>query len=391
MPEYVATLLGALIGAVIGSVGSVVVENRLARRDEESRKREALVQRYLYQLQDAAESLWYRLRNVGKVGRIPLWGDPYWETTMLYALGRMLAIERIFALEAVYPQLDIAYPKLGDQLRGLRIDNMLSDQGYLGFYKYERMLLAEAILEHEGDQFRPSTYLEFRRRYEAEESTEREWLEPARRAMISFLSREMEQNRTQMLHLRNSLAEIVRLIAPKTGIATSLVDIARRELEREEQWERQTKGIFISYRRDESARYAGRLADRLSEHFGEDMVFRDIDSVAVGVDFVKPIERALEASVVMIVVIGRNWTTELKEHEQTGQEGYTRLEIATALQRNNVPVIPVLVQGAAMPRADELPNDLAALARRNAIELHDTSWTDDVRRLTSALERVIER
>jgi uncharacterized protein YjbI with pentapeptide repeats len=152
----------------------------------------------------------------------------------------------------------------------------------------------------------------------------------------------------------------------------------------------ETKGIFISYRRGDAA-YAGWLAERLSGHFGEDMVFRDIDSVALGEDFVEAIESALEASVVMIVVVGRNWATELKEREQRGQEDYTRLEIATALDRNNVQVIPVLVQGAAMPRADELPSDLAALARRNAIELHDTNWQSDIQRLITSLEKVTRR
>jgi uncharacterized protein YjbI with pentapeptide repeats len=152
----------------------------------------------------------------------------------------------------------------------------------------------------------------------------------------------------------------------------------------------ETKGIFISYRRGDAA-YAGWLAERLSGHFGEDMVFRDIDSVAMGEDFVEAIERALEASVVMIVVVGRNWATKLKEREQRGQEDYTRLEIATALDRNNVQVIPVLVQAAAMPRADELPSDLAALARRHAIELHDTNWRSDIQSLITFLEEKVTR
>ena len=150
-------------------------------------------------------------------------------------------------------------------------------------------------------------------------------------------------------------------------------------------------GIFISYRRDESAGYAGRIADRFTEHFGEERVFRDIDSMEPGLDFVEAIERALESCAVVLVVIGRNWTTTLKEHEQTGQEDYMQLEVATALKRNDVRVIPVLVQGASMPRAEELPDDLSALRRRNAFELHDSSWNEEVRRLITTLERVLER
>jgi uncharacterized protein YjbI with pentapeptide repeats len=151
-----------------------------------------------------------------------------------------------------------------------------------------------------------------------------------------------------------------------------------------------TEGIFISYRRGNAA-YAGWLAETLENHFGEQNVFRDIGSIAPGEDFVKAIERALEASVVMIVVVGRNWARELKEHEQRGQEDYTRLEITTVLDRNNVQVIPVLVQGAAMPRANELPSDLAALARRHAIELHDTNWQSDIQRLITVLEETVTR
>jgi uncharacterized membrane protein YeaQ/YmgE (transglycosylase-associated protein family) len=155
----------------------------------------------------------------------------------------------------------------------------------------------------------------------------------------------------------------------------------------------ETKGIFISYRRDESAGYAGRIADSFQDHFGEDKIFRDIDSIEPGLDFAEAIERAVGSSEVVIAVIGKNWLTATdaaghKRLEDTND--YVRMEIAAALQRN-IRVVPLLVQGASMPSANELPDDLAPLARRNAFELHDTSWRDDVRRLTSVLERVIER
>jgi hypothetical protein len=146
------------------------------------------------------------------------------------------------------------------------------------------------------------------------------------------------------------------------------------------------KGIFISYRRGDTTAYAGWLADRLGNHFGEQNIFRDIGSVEPGVDFVEAIERALEASDVMLVVIGSSWGSKLIETSKTGREDYTRLEVATALKRN-IWVVPVLVQGAAMPRADELPDDLAALARRNALELHDTNWQSDTQHLITVLER----
>ena len=152
------------------------------------------------------------------------------------------------------------------------------------------------------------------------------------------------------------------------------------------------KGMFISYRRDESAGYTGRIADRFTEHFGKDRVFRDIDSIEPGLDFAEAIESAIGSSGVMLAVIGKNWLTATdaagRERLQDPND-YVRMEIAAALQRN-MRVIPVLVQGASMPGTDELPEDLAPLTRRIAFELHDTSWGDDVGRLISALERVLE-
>jgi hypothetical protein len=170
-------------------------------------------------------------------------------------------------------------------------------------------------------------------------------------------------------------------------------DEQRRPRQREEQRERQTKGVFISYRRDESAGYAGRIADSFTEQFGEDRVFRDIDSIEPGLDFAEAIESAVGSSDVLIAVIGRNWLTATDPAGRKRLEDandYVRMELVAALQRN-IRVIPLLVQGASMPSADELPDDLAPLARRNAFELHDTSWRDDVRRLTGVLGRVIER
>jgi TIR domain len=130
----------------------------------------------------------------------------------------------------------------------------------------------------------------------------------------------------------------------------------------------------------------------LEEHFGEYRVFRDIDSIEPGLDFDQAIERAIDSSEVLIAVIGKNWLTAT---DRTGHKrledpnDYVRLEIATALQRN-IRVIPLLVQGAAMPSADELPDDLALLARRNAFELHDSSWRSDVQRLITRLDKVLE-
>jgi hypothetical protein len=153
-----------------------------------------------------------------------------------------------------------------------------------------------------------------------------------------------------------------------------------------------TKAVFISYRRDAGAGYAGRIADALVEHFGEDKVFRDIDSLEPGLDFVEAVERAIESSEVLIAVVGKNWldvTDAAGQKRLENPDDYVRTEIATALKRN-IRVIPLLIQEAAMPSARELPDDLAPLSRRNAFVIHDSSWRDDIQRLIAALDRAIK-
>lgn len=146
--------------------------------------------------------------------------------------------------------------------------------------------------------------------------------------------------------------------------------------------------IFISYRRGDSAGHAGRLYDRLSERFGQARVFMDIDHIGPGVDFVAVIEAAVAKCDVLLALIGEEWldTTDAEGRRRLDDpEDFVRVEIATALRRN-ILVIPVLVQGAKMPRALDLPGDLAMLARRNALELSDSRWRFDVGRLIETLE-----
>lgn len=147
--------------------------------------------------------------------------------------------------------------------------------------------------------------------------------------------------------------------------------------------------IFISYRRDDSAAHAGRLYDRLEGHFGKEDVFMDIDTIKPGLNFVEVVEQALSDCDGLIAVIGREW---LRASDPAGSgrrriddpADMVRLEIATALGRN-IPVIPVLVQGAQMPRAVDLPEDLKELAHRNALEVSDNRFRTDVDQLIEAL------
>lgn len=152
------------------------------------------------------------------------------------------------------------------------------------------------------------------------------------------------------------------------------------------------QGIFISYRRQDSQSAAGRLADHLKEHMRGVPIFRDVETIEPGVDFVEAIDRALESCGVLLAVIGPRWTSLVDaagNRRLDDPNDYTRLEIATALGRDDVRVIPVLVEGAQMPASGELPDELKLLSRRNAIELTDKRWEYDVSQLVETLNKAL--
>ncbi len=146
--------------------------------------------------------------------------------------------------------------------------------------------------------------------------------------------------------------------------------------------------IFISYRRDDSSGHAGRLYDHLTGHFGQGQVFMDVDAIQPGLHFVEVVQEAVSACDALIAVIGSDW---LQVSDASGARrlddpsDMVRLEIATALERG-IPVIPVLVRGAQMPRETDLPDGLTDLAYRNALEVSDPRFRADVDQLIKALE-----
>ncbi|WP_430407648.1 toll/interleukin-1 receptor domain-containing protein [Hydrogenophaga sp.] len=150
-------------------------------------------------------------------------------------------------------------------------------------------------------------------------------------------------------------------------------------------------GIFISYRRDDSAGYAGRLYDRLAAHFGAGRVFMDVEGIEPGTDFVTAIENAVGSCRVLIVVIGDEWlnTTDAAGRRRLDDPNdFIRLETAIALKRN-IRVVPVLVGGALMPRAEDLPEELRPLARRQAIEVSHKQWEASTAELIRALDSLL--
>jgi TIR domain/Sel1 repeat len=149
--------------------------------------------------------------------------------------------------------------------------------------------------------------------------------------------------------------------------------------------------IFISYRREDSGGWAGRLYDRLSQHFGRDNVFMDINTIEPGLDFVDVIEQAVSSCDALVALIGRQWLTitdDFGRRRLDNSEDFVRLEITAALARN-IRAIPVLVQDAPMPRSADLPDDLKRLSRRNALEISDTRFHSDVDRLITVLDSVL--
>src|SRR5262245_48936681 len=148
--------------------------------------------------------------------------------------------------------------------------------------------------------------------------------------------------------------------------------------------------IILSYRRDDSGGYAGRLYDALVQRFGEEHVFRDINAIDPGVDFTVAIERAVASASVFLAMIGPRWRTLTDDHGRRRIDApgdVVRFEIESALHRD-VLVIPLLVDDAEMPSSDELPQSIAPLAFRNALELRDRSWRQDVDRLIETIEEV---
>jgi hypothetical protein len=125
--------------------------------------------------------------------------------------------------------------------------------------------------------------------------------------------------------------------------------------------------IFISYRRADSTGYAGELYKWLSERYGHDQVAMDVDRIEPGLDWMQMIDRAIQSNDVVLALIGNGWLDDLTQG--AGGEDFLREELEIALSYRRIQVIPVLVNGARMPRPDELPATLKALTRHNPIEI----------------------
>jgi hypothetical protein len=146
--------------------------------------------------------------------------------------------------------------------------------------------------------------------------------------------------------------------------------------------------VFISYRRRDTARDAGRLYDAITRRLGAHNVFMDID-LRPGTDVVERIRQAVSACDVMLVIVGPRWATVESSDGSprlADPEDFVRLEVEAGIRRPNVAVIPVLVAGARMPEPEHLPQGIRPLVRLKALEIGDRRWRYDLDRLMDALE-----
>src|SRR5262249_45505682 len=127
-----------------------------------------------------------------------------------------------------------------------------------------------------------------------------------------------------------------------------------------------SRRMFLCYRRDDGGSTALRIYDRLARDFGKENIFKDVDDIPFGVDFVEHLEEEVKKYDVMFVIIGPRWFERGPNEERRIDNKYdfVRAESASALRRS-IPVVPLLIDGASMPPANKLPDDIKALARRN--------------------------
>jgi hypothetical protein len=142
--------------------------------------------------------------------------------------------------------------------------------------------------------------------------------------------------------------------------------------------------IFINYRRDDDAGFTQALYQRLEDAFSPESLFMDVEGhIRPGDDFVDILTGQVAASDVLLVVIGPRWLDQMTARQDDPND-FVVIEITAALTQGKR-VIPVLVGGAAMPRADALPDSVKALARRNAVGLRPERFKSDCQGLIAAL------
>jgi hypothetical protein len=149
------------------------------------------------------------------------------------------------------------------------------------------------------------------------------------------------------------------------------------------------EAIFISYRRQDSADVTGRIYDRLVQRYSREQIFKDVDSIPLGVDFREHLGNVVGKCSLLLAVIGPQWTSAVGPNGRRldDKSDFVRIEIEAALARN-IPVIPLLVGGAALPDESQLPDSLGPITYRNGIQVRaDPDFHRDMDRLIAGLEQ----
>lgn len=143
--------------------------------------------------------------------------------------------------------------------------------------------------------------------------------------------------------------------------------------------------VFISYRRDDAAGFAHAIHDRLVENLPKEQVFMDVVGIEPGADFVDKLKSTVNQCSVLLALIGKRWLGDSGEGKPRIHEphDWIRTEVSTAIERG-VRVIPVMLDGASMPPAESLPEDLRPLTRMNAVDVRGSRLDADVWDLTGA-------
>jgi hypothetical protein len=228
MSDAVIGLLGALVGGA-AAVGGAFLQARSAarlqvqraeqeeiqRRDESAEQlkeqQRTLARRYLFQLDEAVDSLLHRLDNWMRHGGQAWAGarDPgYWEVTTLYTVARALGAERVLALEGVYLDIEALWPDATSGLRPRAVEDALRDAVGEDFFQYERLALSEAVLDRVDDGYRLLVYSEFRKRHD--DSDWNELLQPARRALTSLDDDQRQSLERSLIAVKKQIEAITR-------------------------------------------------------------------------------------------------------------------------------------------------------------------------------------
>lgn len=202
---------------------------------------------------------------------------------------------------------------------------------------------------------------------------------------------------TVILANPESILQVVFRVLRKTLYIASdfiLPNLQKNRIAKRNRREGNRKNIFISYRRADSDDVSGRIYDRLLSRFNKENIFKDVDSIPLGVDFRMHLENKVRSCSVLIAIIGKDWlnvTDGEGNRRLDNSQDFVRIEIESALERD-IPVIPVLVQGGKIPEKDALPSRLKELAYRNGIAVRaDPDFHNDMDRLIRGIESLLNQ